>query len=399
MNKTIPYGRQFISEQDIAEVVKTLQSEYLTQGPKIAEFETNFARYVGSHYAVALSNGTAALHLSVLALGLKSNEYVICTPITFAASVNCVRYCGARILFADIDPKTFLMDAKSVKKILEENTDKKIKGIIPVDFSGRVVDLEEIKAIADEYSLWVIEDACHAPGGFFLDKKGEKQKAGNGKFADISTFSFHPVKHIATGEGGMITTNNIELYKRIKSLRTHGITKEIKDYRNGVEFANGNVSEKDYPLWYMEMQSLGFNYRITDIQAALGVSQLKRADIGIKRRQEIANRYAQEFKEVPQIINQSGVIAGHAYHLFILEVENRRGLYDYLRSKKIFAQIHYIPTHLMPYYRDLGWKEGDLPKAEKYYSNCISIPMFPSLSDEDIGRVIKTIKQFYNNEI
>ncbi|SRR5574343_22371 len=394
--KAIPYGRQEITEDDIKAVVEALQADFLTQGPRIVKFEQEFAEYVGSNYAIAVSNGTAALHLSVLALGIKEDEYVICSPITFAASVNCVKYCGGNILFADIDPTTFLMDINSVKTVIENNRDKKIRGIIPVDFAGRVPQLDEFRALATKHNLWIIEDACHAPGAFFTDKQNREQKAGNGKFADASVFSFHPVKHIATGEGGMITTNDETLYHKLLELRTHGITRDVSKFENSLAFANGNSATEiaDYPLWYMEMQSLGYNYRITDFQAALGSSQLLRADKNLNRRIQIAQRYTNELADCKGIIHSSGSIMGHAYHLYILEVEDRRGLYDYLRSEQVFAQIHYIPVHLMPYYKNQGWKEGDLPNAETYYSRCISIPMFPSMSDDEQSYVIEKIKSF-----
>lgn len=397
MSKAIPYGKQEITEEDIRAVIETLQADFLTQGPKIAEFEKAFAEYTGANYAVALSNGTAALHLAVMALDLSEDEYVICTPITFSASVNCIRYCGGQILFADIDPQTYLMDLESVKTVIRDNSEKKIKGIIPVDFAGRVPQLDAFRTLADEYGMWIIEDACHSPGGFFIDKNQNPQAAGNGQFADCSVFSFHPVKHIATGEGGMITTNNEALYKRLLTLRTHGITRDTDSFENSIEFAVGNSTSHDsYPLWYMEMQELGYNYRLTDFQAALGISQLSRANDNLEKRRSIAKYYAESFSDVPQIIHQSGVIEGHAYHLYILEVEDRKGLYDYLRSQSIFAQIHYIPVHLMPYYRKLGFKEGDCEHAEKYYSRCISIPMYPSLTPEDLEYVVSSVKSFYN---
>jgi UDP-4-amino-4,6-dideoxy-N-acetyl-beta-L-altrosamine transaminase len=398
MTPIIPYGKQEINQEDINAVVEALTSDYLTQGPKIKEFEENFAHYVNAKYAVAVSNGTAALHLSVLALGIQPDEYVICTPITFAASINCVKYCGGNILFADIDPNTYLMDIESVKSVLLNNKDKKIRGIIPVDFAGRVPNLEEFKNLAHENNLWIIEDACHSPGGYFIDSNKQKQLSGNGQFVDLSVFSFHPVKHIATGEGGMITTNNLNLYNKLISLRTHGITRESSLFENSIEFANGNTNKySDYPAWYMEMQDLGFNYRITDFQAALGISQLKRAEMKLERRREIATLYNNAFKNLPQILRTSGDIEGHAYHLFILEVENRRGLYDFLREKNIFPQIHYIPVHLMPYYKHQGWKEGDLPNAEEYYSRCISIPMYPTITNEEIQLVINQILHFFND--
>ncbi|WP_343631872.1 UDP-4-amino-4,6-dideoxy-N-acetyl-beta-L-altrosamine transaminase [Fluviicola sp.] len=395
-NPIIPYGRQEITNEDIQTVIETLQSDFLTQGPKIAEFEEAFAKYTESNYAVALSNGTAALHLAVMALGIREDEFVICTPITFAASINCVKYCGGQILFADIDPETYLMDLESVKSVIKNNPDKKIKGIIPVDFAGRVPQLDAFRELADDHGLWIIEDACHAPGGFFKDKDGTDQFAGNGKFADLSVFSFHPVKHIATGEGGMITTNDPDLYKQLLTLRSHGITRDARLFENSAGFAVGNSpSTGEYPLWYMEMQELGYNYRLTDFQAALGISQLKRAERNLAKRRSIAKAYTNAFSNIPGIIHSSGLIEGHAYHLFVLEVENRKGLYDFLRSNGIFAQIHYIPVHLMPYYRRQGWKEGDFPMAERYYSRCMSIPMFPSMTEEEINHVISTTKLFY----
>jgi len=283
-----------------------------------------------------------------------------------------------------------------------------------VDFAGRAVDLEAFRSLADEFGCWIIEDSCHSPGGYFIDSNGNKQRCGNGNFADLAIFSFHPVKHIATGEGGMITTNNQELYQKLLTLRTHGIVKNDGLYQNSVDFAIGaplGKSEQStvfsepltahrspftaYPLWYMEMQDLGYNYRITDLQAALGLSQLQRAEEGLLRRIEIASRYQKAFNGLDFIKHQSGVIEGHAYHLYILEVENRLELYNHLRKKQIFTQIHYIPIHLMPYYRQFGWKVGDMPYAENYYKHCISLPMYPTLSNEDQDFVIKQIQNFY----
>jgi UDP-4-amino-4,6-dideoxy-N-acetyl-beta-L-altrosamine transaminase len=391
-NKVIPYGRQNITQEDIDIVVEALKSDYLTQGPKILEFENAFAKYVGSKYAVAVANGTAALHLCTLALDVKKGQKVITTPITFAASANCVRYCDGEVVFADIDPETYLLDFDSVKSILEASPMGTYQGIIPVDFAGRAVDLEKFRKLADEYNLWIIEDSCHAPGGCFIDEKGNEQNCGNGNFADLAIFSFHPVKHIASGEGGMITTNNEVLYQKLLMLRTHGIVKSNELYTNSFEFAGGKDT---YPLWYMEMQELGFNYRLTDFQAALGLSQLKRADEGLQRRREIAQTYYEAFKNKSFIKGQSGVVEGHAYHLYIIEVENRLELYNYLRTKNIFAQIHYIPCHLMPYYRQFGWKAGDMPNSENYYKHCISLPMYPTLSFEEQTFVINKILNYY----
>lgn len=396
MRTVIPYGRQYITEDDIQAVVETLKSDYLTQGPKVKEFEDAFAAYIGCKYAVAVSNGTAALHISVMAMHIEPGDKVITTPITFVASANCVRFCGGEVVFADIDPQTYLLDINSVRCLLESAPKGTYKGIIPVDFAGRAVNLEEYRQLANEYGLWIIEDACHAPGGYFVDSKGEKQECGNGKFAELAIFSFHPVKHIACGEGGMVTTNDIEVYKELNRLRSHGITKFDDAYLNTAEFASGVAGETDYPAWYMEMQELGYNYRMTDIQCALGLSQLGRADKGLEIRKTIAKRYDNAFTNKPFIIGQSGVVEGHAYHLYVIEVKDRLKLYQYLRENRIYAQIHYIPAHLMPYYRAFGYKEGDLPVAENYYKHCISIPMFPTLSEEQQNFVINKITDFHN---
>ena len=392
--KAIPYGRQNITDEDIKAVVETLKSDYLTQGPKIMDFEKGFAAYVGSKYAVALSNGTAALHLCALALGVERGDKVITTPITFAASANCIRYCGGEVVFSDIDPETYLLDIDKVRLLLESSPQGTYKGIIPVDFAGRANNLEEFRVLANEYNLWIIEDACHSPGGFFTNSNSSIEKCGNGIYADLAIFSFHPVKHIASGEGGMITTNDKKIYKKLLELRTHGIVKNNTVYKNSIELAGGL---QEYPGWYMEMQNLGYNYRITDFQAALGLSQLSRANKGIKRRREIALNYFNAFKNKQFVKGQSRSIEGHAYHLYVLEVENRLGLYNHLRSKNIFAQIHYIPCHLMPYYKRLGWKEGDFVHAENYYNHCISLPMFPTLTNEEQGYVIDEINTFYND--
>lgn len=392
----IPYGRQHITEEDIEAVVSSLKSDYLTQGPKIKEFEDAFAKYIGCQYAVAVANGTAALHLSALALDVKPEDKVITTPITFAASANCIRYCGADVVFADIDPESYLLDLENVRALLESSPKGTYKGIIPVDFAGRAVDLEAFGKLAKEFDLWIIEDACHAPGGYFVDSNQKKQNCGNGQFADLAIFSFHPVKHIACGEGGMITTNSEELYKKLLKLRTHGITRDHEQYLNTVEFAVGNSESDEYPGWYMEMQSLGYNYRLTDFQAALGISQLSRADDGLLKRKAIAETYERSFKGKSYIKGQSGSIDGHAYHLYVIEVNNRLGLYNHLKANNIFAQIHYIPCHLMPYYRQEGWKEGDMVASETYYKHCISLPMYPTLTVADQQFVISKIEEFFN---
>lgn len=396
MMKPIPYGKQNITQEDIDAVITTLKSDYLTQGPKIKEFEDAFAAYIGCKYAVAVANGTAALHLNAMALDIKAGDKVITTPITFAASANCVRYCGGEVVFADIDPETYLLNINKVEALLKASPKGTYKGIIPVDFAGRAVNLEAFRKLADEYGCWIIQDSCHSPGGYFIDSKGIKQHCGNGNFADLAIFSFHPVKHIASGEGGMMTTNDEKLYKKLLQLRTHGITKEQDSFVNDINFAAGQpIDGNVYPGWYMEMQTLGYNYRLTDFQAALGISQLQRADEGLKRRKEIAANYEKAFANKPYILGQSKLIDGHAYHLYIIETNNRIGLYNYLKEQKIFAQVHYIPTHLMPYYKQFGWKEGDLPNAENYYKHCLSLPMFPTLTDEEQSFVINSIEKFY----
>lgn len=393
--KIIPYGKQNITKEDIDAVVNALNGEYLTQGPTILEFEKKFSNYIGSKYSVAVSNGTAALHLCALALGVKNGDKVITTPITFAASANCIRYCEGDVVFSDIDPETYLIDLEKVEELLLQNPKGTFKGIIPVNFTGRAVNLEKLSELALKYDLWIIEDACHSPGAYFIDSKGVKQNSGNGTYSDLSIFSFHPVKHIATGEGGMITTNNENLYNKLINLRTHGITKDSINFNNNVDFANGISGEETYPGWYMEMQNLGFNYRFTDFQAALGISQLNRAEAGLARRKQIAGKYRDAFINKEFIINQSGLIEGHAYHLYVIEVKDRLGLYNYLKQNNIYCQIHYIPCHLMPYYRSFGWKESDMPHAEEYYKNCISLPMFPSLTDEEVDCVIQEINKYY----
>lgn len=385
MRKPIPYGRQSINDDDVRAVVETLKSDYLTQGPKIKEFEKKFARYVGAKYAVAVNNATSALHLATKVLGVKPGSKVIVTPLTFAASANCVRYCGGEVTFCDIDPDTYLMDLKKLKEILSSSPKGTYEGVIVVDFAGYPHNLEEFRQVCDEYGLWLIEDACHAPGAWFKDTKGELQKSGNGIFADISIFSFHPVKHIATGEGGMATTNNPDLCRKLCHYRTHGITKDPA------------LLHKNDGGWYYEMQDLGFNYRLTDFQAALGVSQLERADKGLERRQEIANKYDREFRSIPAIkipVRTDDIY--HAFHLYIIQVPDRKGLYDFLRDNGIYAQVHYVPLHLMPYYQALGNNEGNLPVVEEYYKHCLSLPMYPTLTDEEQDYIIGKVKEFIN---
>lgn len=396
--KTIPYGKQNITEDDIKAVNDVLKSDYLTQGPKVLDFEIAFSKYVGSKYAIAVSNGTAALHLCTIALGLSEGDNVITTPITFAASANCIRYCNGNVIFSDIDPKSYLLDFNKLEILINSSPKGSFKGIVAVNFAGRVCNLEKIYNLAKENNMWVIEDACHSPGGYFTDSENKKQNSGNGIFSDLSIFSFHPVKHIACGEGGMITTNSTELYKKLLSLRTHGITKNSEEFRNPLNVAYGKlVNSEQYPGWYMEMNTLGYNYRLTDIQSALGISQLSRAEQGIIKRRKIANKYFNFFKNKRYILGQSGVIEGHAYHLYIIEVEKREELYNFLREKGVFCQIHYFPCHQMPYYQRIANNLiENLDCSENYYSKCISLPIYPTLKDDEQEYILDLINNFYN---
>ena len=336
MKNKIPYGKQEITPEDIKGVLEVLTSDFLTQGPKVSEFENKFAEYIGSKYAVAVSNGTAALHLSALALNVKTGDKVITTPITFAASANCVLYAGGEVDFVDIDPDTYLIDLDKLEEKLATSPEGTYQGIIPVDFAGLPVDTERLNNIAKKHKLWVIEDACHAPGAYFYNTKEEKNSCGNGKYADLSIFSFHPVKHITAGEGGMITTNNLELYNKLQLFRTHGITK-------APELLNEN-----HGGWYYEMIELGYNYRISDINCALGISQLSKANSGLARRREIAAKYDAAFAGTKILTPVVAPKAYHAYHLYVIRVEDRKGL---------------------------GWNRGKFPNAEKYYDSCLSLPM------------------------
>lgn len=382
--KAIPYGRQEITAADIEAVVTALKSDFLTQGPLIEAFEKAFAQYTGAQYAVAVANGTAALHLSALALEVKPGVKVITTPITFAASANAVLYCGGEVTFCDIDADSYLLDLDLLLEMLEKSPAGSYQGIIPVDFAGYPLQAEQLRDICSKHGLWILEDACHAPGGAFADSKGQIHRCGDGTYADLAIFSFHPVKHIATGEGGMITTNSKALYEKLLLLRTHGITKspaQMQEHHGG---------------WYYEMQQLGYNYRLTDMQAALGISQLQRAEENLEKRKAIAQKYDAQLSHLPGItIPKIEAHVKHAYHLYVIQTSRRKALYDYLRAHHIFAQVHYIPVHLQPYYRQLGWKKGDFPVAEKYYQHCLSLPMYPSLTAEEQAYVIDKIKDFF----
>ena len=375
----IPYGRQWVTESDIAAVAEVLRSDYLTQGPRVEEFERAFARYVGADYAVAVCNATAGLHMGAMALGVKPGQRVLVPTITFAASANCVRYCGGEVSFCDIDPQSYTLDIEAVERLLERAPRGTYAGIVPVDFAGYPVDMERMRALADRYGLWVMEDACHAPGGYFTDSKGRVQLCGNGVYADLSVFSFHPVKHIATGEGGMVTTNSGELYELLKQLRSHGMER------------NRALLDRYDGGWYHEMHLLGHNYRMTDMQAALGLGQLKRAAEGLARRRRIAERYNEAFAGCEAIVTPHvEPHMRHAYHLYVIQVPRRLELYERLRAARIHTQVHYVPTHTMRYYR-LRESQPVLPAAEEYYAHCLSLPMFPSLTQAEQEYVIAQV--------
>jgi UDP-4-amino-4,6-dideoxy-N-acetyl-beta-L-altrosamine transaminase len=379
----IPYGRQSISQQDIEAVVEVLKSDFLTQGPAVTRFEAEFAKIVGSKYAVAFCNATAALHTGFKVLNKDISKKVLVTPITFAASSNCVLYEKGQVEFVDIDPKSFNIDLDLVEEKLKNNPNE-YQGIIPVDFAGLPVDTEKLRAIADRYNLWIMEDACHAIGGGFYNSQNEFIKCGSGKYSELTVFSFHPVKHIATGEGGMITTNDEKMYKHLLKLRSHGIERDQTLFEVP---AHGG--------WYHEMQELGFNYRMSDINAALGLSQLKNLGPNIERRLEVAKQYKASLTGTKlgfQNFDEKKFV--NAYHLFVVQTEKRKELYDYLKSKEIYSQVHYLPVYKHPYYQKIGFKNVQLPKAEAFYERALSVPMFHGMNLDELKYSIKMLESF-----
>lgn len=376
----LPYGRQWIDEEDIESVINVLKGEYLTTGPAVGEFEKAVASYVGAKYAVSFSSGTAALHGACFATGIGEGDEVITTPMTFAASSNCVLYQGGRPVFADIDSDTYNINPKKVEELINENT----KAIIPVHFTGQPVALDKIQHLAKKHNLVVIEDAAHALGATY---KGEKI----GSLSDMTMFSFHPVKHITSGEGGIITTNSEKYYEKLLQFRSHGITREPD-----------KLIENHGP-WYYEMQFLGFNYRMTDIQAALGTNQLKKIDKFVDIRKKYVSKYNEAFNQVSEIQTPyQDRYASSSWHLYIIRLDlkklsgNRREIFEALLSANIGVNVHYIPVHLLPYYSKLGYQRGLCPNAEKLYEEIITLPLFPAMSEQDVSDVITAVNRVIN---
>ena len=378
--KYIPYGRHTIDRKDIAAVVKVLKSDWITQGPKIKEFEEALCAYTGAKYAVAVSSGTVALHIACLAAGIKKDEEVITSPITFVASANCVLYCGGRPVFADVQEDTININPEEIKKKIT----KKTGAIIPVHFAGQPCDLEEISKIAKKYNLLIIEDASHALGA-----KYKGSKIGSCNYSDMAVFSFHPVKSITTGEGGAVLTNRQDLYESLLLLRNHGITKNPDRFINFSPLTDGP--------WYYEMLELGFNYRITDFQCALGINQLRKLGKFLQRRREIANFYNKELSKIGKVILPAErpyvKSSWHLYYIRLKDTAKRKQIFEELRECEIGVQVHYIPLHLHPYYKNkFGFQKKDFPVAEQYYSSALSLPIFPRMTDREIEKVINSLR-------
>ena len=379
----IPYGRQTITDDDVEAVLRVLRSEFLTQGPAVERFEDDCMKVVGALNAVAVCNGTAALHVAAMALGARTGAKVIVPAITFAASANCIRYCGGDVIFCDVDAETGCLDLSHVERILEEH--RQIDGIVAVDLAGYPVRLDRLRKLTAEREIWILEDASHALGAAFFDDAGVRQPCAGSGLVDAATLSFHPVKHIATGEGGMATTRSNDLAARMRQLRTHGITRDPS-----------KLERNDGP-WYYEMTELGFNYRMPDVLCALGSSQISRLPTNLERRREIARRYDQELACIGDLKLPPSRGVDHAYHLYAIRSSRRNELYGHLRENGVFAQIHYVPVHTFPYYRRLYGTQS-LPNAESYYETCLSIPMYHGLTDDQQSRVIESIAGFFKQK-
>lgn len=374
----IYYGRQCIEQMDIDAVEKVLRSAFVTCGPKVAEAEKKICEVTGAKYAVVVSSGTGALHLAAMAAGIKKGDEVIVTPMTFAASANCILYCGGTPVFADIKPDTYNIDPESIRAHITEKT----KAVVAVDYTGQAAELDEIREICREHGLVLIEDAAHSIGTRY---KGRKV----GSIADLTTFSFHPVKTVTAGEGGAVTTNDEQTYRRLLRLRSHGITREQDEMVNPSD-----------ALWYNEQVELGYNYRMTDFQAALLISQLSRLDRFVARRKEIAQRYDEAFSGMPELIVQKEIEASDtARHLYVIQLNpallkcTRREFFDALYAENVCPQVHYLPVYMHSYYQKLGYKTGLCPIAEELYENIMSIPLYYGLTDDDVETVIEAVKK------
>lgn len=374
----LSYGRQYIDEDDIQAVADALRSDYLTCGPRITQLEEKLCEVTGAKYCVAVSNGTAALHIAAIAAGIKEGDEVITTPITFAASANCALYCGARPVFADINPDTYNIDPASIKKCITEKT----KAVIVVDFTGQAAELDEIRAICKQHNLILIEDAAHSIGTRY---NGEPI----GSIADMTTFSFHPVKTVTSGEGGAVTTNDPVLYQKLVLAHAHGITRN-----------RGQMIHPTDDPWYYEQVNLGYNYRMTEFQAALLMSQLKKLEAFSKRRKEIVKMYDEAFSRIPELKVQKEIPKSDTTrHLYILQLDDkklnctRREFFDALRAENIYSQVHYIPVYWHSHYKNLGYSKGLCPNAEHYYQQSMSLPLYYSLTDEDVKDVIHAVEK------
>ena len=382
---SIPYGRQDITQDDIDAVVAVLKSDFLTQGPLITQFEAALVAHTGAQFAVAVSNATAALHIACLALDLGPGDWLWTTPNTFVASANCALYCGAKVDFVDTDPKTYNLCAHNLEaKLIEaEKAGRLPKVVVPVHLTGQPCDMAAIHALSQKYGFKIIEDASHAIGGQY---KGEP--IGNGRYSDITVFSFHPVKIITTAEGGMALTNNPVIASRLGLLRSHGITRDP-----------ALMTEPMHGPWYYQQVALGYNYRMTDMQAALGVSQMTRLVLYVKRRHDIAHRYNELLADLPLTLPWQHPDSYSGYHLYVVRLQldkisvTHRQVFEALRAKDIMVNLHYIPVHTQPYYQQIGFKQGDFPEAERYYREAISIPMHVNLTDADLQYVANSLRE------
>ena len=381
----IPYGKQDINQADIDSVIDVLQSDFLTQGPQVPLFEKTVSDYCGVEYGVAVNSATSALHIACLALGLKKGDYLWTSPNTFVASANCGLYCGAQVDFVDISPLTYNLSPEELeKKLIQAKRDNKLpKIVIPVHFAGQSCDMRKIYSLGQEYGFKIIEDASHAIGGKYLD-----QSIGGCQYSDITVFSFHPVKIITTAEGGLATTNDERLLERMQLFRSHGVTRDPE-----------LMTKKSEGGWYYQQVELGFNYRMTELQAALGVSQMERLDEFVALRHERQKRYDELLKKLPIIVPYQDLNSYSALHLYPIQIQTdivkntRKEIFEALRKNDIGVNVHYIPVHTQPYYENIGFKRGDFPNAESYYESAISVPLFHTMTFEQQDQVITALEK------